>query len=193
MKPTLTSNGYTFFSTEQEAMNTGRTVSAALFSCYYGKAAVSGTVYNRDSDEYHVLHSEYDYQGFVVKTAILNLTQHSASSDQLEAGVVDLEAELKDTLTGLITFAAYYTKEVLVLRANKVVQLVKEYENTQGKVCGVMIGGMPSFMPVLESALKAAGYNVGYACSDRVSVDQHQPDGSVRKINVFKHVGFYWA
>ena len=35
------------------------------------------------------------------------------------------------------------------------------------------------------------GANCYYAQSDRISIDQPQPDGTVKKISQFKHKGFY--
>jgi hypothetical protein len=53
-----------------------------------------------------------------------------------------------------------------------------------------MIGGAPYLMAPLESALRAHGITPVYAFSVRESVDQVQPDGSVRKVAVFRHAGF---
>jgi len=53
-----------------------------------------------------------------------------------------------------------------------------------------MIGGAPYFMGALESALLEAGVEPVYAFSRRVSEEMIQPDGSVRKVGVFRHVGF---
>ena len=54
-----------------------------------------------------------------------------------------------------------------------------------------MIGGLPAMMRPLEEALVAVGVMPVYAVSERESVEQTMPDGSVRKVNVFRHVGFY--
>ena len=45
-------------------------------------------------------------------------------------------------------------------------------------------------MSALESALLDECITPMYAFSVRDSVEQTQPDGSVRKVNVFKHIGF---
>ncbi len=57
----------------------------------------------------------------------------------------------------------------------------------------VMLGGAPWLMPALEKAAHLMGLSVCYAFSKRVSEEQHQPDGTVRKVNTFKHQGFIWA
>ena len=50
-----------------------------------------------------------------------------------------------------------------------------------------------NLMPALQQALIDAGLRPVYAFSQRVSVEQQQPDGSVRKTNVFRHIGFVGA
>ena len=117
---------------------------------------------------------------------VLNLTQHAATPDQVVAGVVDIDADLKSALVSAITFPVLYTAETLTARARWVAGLVSAYNDKVSdadKVAHVMIGGMPSFMPPLQAELIAAGYTVGYACSERVSVDGED----------VKHSGFYWA
>jgi hypothetical protein len=53
-----------------------------------------------------------------------------------------------------------------------------------------MVGGAPYLMPYLERALKAKDISPIYAFSKRESIDQVQPDGSVRKVAVFRHAGW---
>lgn len=53
-----------------------------------------------------------------------------------------------------------------------------------------MIGGAPYLMAPLEIALRDVGIRPLYAFSVRASVEKTRPDGSVEKINVFKHGGF---
>ena len=54
-----------------------------------------------------------------------------------------------------------------------------------------MIGGAPFFMGILEQELKKQGIKPVYAFSQRESVDKEMADGSVQKVAVFKHLGFY--
>lgn len=121
---------------------------------------------------------------------IINLTQHAATEDQLVAGVIDLQGDLKAALVAAITFPPVYDHAELVSRAKRVVGVVRDSQIDAGHV---MIGGMPSFMPVLQEVLQMSGYHVGYACTDRVSVDVPDGNGGIRKTSVFKHVGMYWA
>lgn len=119
---------------------------------------------------------------------VVNLTQHLSTPEQIKDGVFDLPEGLREKLVKALTFSAQYCREDLEAAAQEVVSIVKEIDCFR-----TMVGGMPSFMPVLEAALVKEGCAVGYARSERVSEDHVQPDGSVKKIAVFKHVGMYWA
>ena len=48
-------------------------------------------------------------------------------------------------------------------------------------------------MPPLEKALRGLGIRPLYAFSVRESVEETLPDGSVRKVAVFRHKGFVEA
>ena len=119
---------------------------------------------------------------------VVNLTQHLSTTEQQAEGVFDLPEHLREKLVKALTFSAQYCRADLEAAALEVVSLVKEVDCHRA-----MIGGMPSFMAPLERALIEAGVAVGYARSERVSVDQVQADGTVRKTAIFKHVGMYWA
>ena len=124
---------------------------------------------------------------------ILNLTQHNATATQIEAGINDLPVDFQTTLKGLLTFPTQYTRADLEYRALQIHELVRDFCGPSKEVLkGVMIGGMPSFMPVLESVLVSKGIKVGYACTDRVSKDVIK-DGEVIKTAVFVHAGMYWV
>ncbi len=56
----------------------------------------------------------------------------------------------------------------------------------------VLIGGAPWMMSRLEAAVRDAGFRPLYAFSARESTELVQA-GSVRKMNVFRHVGFLEA
>ena len=125
---------------------------------------------------------------------ILNLTQHNATADQINAGINDLPVDdFQTALKGLLTFPTQYTRADLEYRALQIHELVRDFCGTSKEVLeGVMIGGMPSFMPVLESVLISKGIKVGYACTERKSVDK-EVDGKIIKTAVFVHAGMYWA
>ena len=130
--------------------------------------------------------------------AILNLTQHNATDDQLASGIIDLPADFQTALKSLLTFPTTYTRADLEYRALQIHELIRdmcgEHFGAPPKhaLDGVMIGGMPSFMPILEATLVVKGLRVGYACTERKSVDK-EVDGKIIKTAVFVHAGMYWA
>jgi hypothetical protein len=115
---------------------------------------------------------------------VVNLTQHEATTDQRDAGVVSppYNAHVKV----LLTFDAIPSASDIEERAVK----LAEYAYSSG--CKqAMIGGAPYLMSALERALKAQGITPVYAFSQRESVETTNEDGSlVVKTNMFKHVGF---
>lgn len=152
---------------------------------------------------------------------ILNLTQHVATQDQIEAGVIELPAELKARVTGLLTFDTIPTPHDMEASANSIVKIAYDYfreladtrplSNAEKlaldldsyapglasfnnvSMASVMIGGAPFFMSHLEVALKRANIRPVYAFTARDSVDIKQEDGSVKKTAIFKHMGFVEA
>jgi len=54
----------------------------------------------------------------------------------------------------------------------------------------VMIGGAPYLMPPLQRALLKRGLKPLYAFSRREVIEEAQPDGSVRKSIIFRHIGW---
>ena len=133
---------------------------------------------------------------------ILNLTQHVATQEQLEAGVIEPTPEFKKFVQAQITFNTMPTreeiKERVVLLGNKTSRYLRALNIENGvkptpKGTKIMIGGAPYLMGPLESYLKAVQLVPVYAYSERVSEEVVQDDGSVSKINVFKHLGFVEA
>jgi hypothetical protein len=137
---------------------------------------------------------------------ILNLTQHAATADQVAAGVVDLPPEARQMLRELLTFEEIPTAEELDERAQNVAVLARRAFARDRALTAVMVGGAPFFMSYLEGALKIEGDlaedleveppfrpRVLYAFSRRESVEEMAADGSVRKVNVFRHAGFVEA
>jgi hypothetical protein len=121
---------------------------------------------------------------------ILNLTQHTASPEQVAAGVVDLSLADRATVSKLLTFDTLPTaySGTITDRALALADFASKY--APEAVTQAMIGGAPWLMASLEAALLAKGIEPLYAFSVRESVDQPQADGSVRKVNIFKHAGF---
>jgi hypothetical protein len=117
---------------------------------------------------------------------IINLTQHAPSAEQTAAGVFN--SPQWEVVKVLSTFEEMPTYSRCVFWAREIAQIAKASGATSA-----MIGGAPFFMRHLEDALHMQGIAALYAFSVRESTEQAQPDGSVRKVNVFKHVGFYPA
>lgn len=115
---------------------------------------------------------------------ILNLTQHEATPEQKEAGVI--EPSSKDFIKSLLTFDHLPDTGDLIDRAERLAEFAHDLGHDQA-----LIGGAPFFMAPLEKALLEYGIQPVYAFSVRESVEKIASDGSVTKTNVFKHVGFF--
>ena len=116
--------------------------------------------------------------------AILNFTQHAATAEQLEAGVIDLMQHDLASLKALLNFVGLPTADEIYERAYAIAALA---ENLFAET--VMVGGAPFLMPVLQKALQMRGITVLYAFSERVSIEKIV-NGVVVKTNEFKHIGF---
>lgn len=112
---------------------------------------------------------------------MINLTQHQPTSEQIAAGVTAAQPEV----SALLTFTGMPDNHFIELRAEALAEIAKKSGFKEA-----MIGGAPYLMAPLERALRRAGVEPMYAFSERVSVDVHNPDGTVTKTNQFKHVGF---
>jgi hypothetical protein len=113
---------------------------------------------------------------------IINLTQHIGTPEQ---GCEELEENLRKEVLGLITFDEIPSNEEMCSRAERIAKIASIHGADVA-----MIGGAPYFQRPLEEALLFVDIEPVYAFSKRESVDTVQPDGSVRKISVFKHIGF---
>lgn len=121
---------------------------------------------------------------------ILNLTQHNATQDQLDAGVFEPTPAQKARIKEILTFDSQILKypDIIEERAAEMCALVTQfYSSVKVKL---MIGGAPFFMGPLGDKLTHIGYEVVYSFTDRVSVDQVNEDGTITKTSVFKHLGF---
>ena len=114
---------------------------------------------------------------------ILNLTQHTATSDQLEAGVVEPANKARDQR--LITFDDQPTSGEIRERAVAVAAIAASSGHTVA-----MIGGAPFFMAPLEVALKERGILPLYSFTRRISLETPDGKGGVNKAAAFRHVGF---
>lgn len=125
---------------------------------------------------------------------VLNLTQHLATPEQIAAGVVEPAIDAKKQIVSLLTFEQLPTAAEIRSRAYDIAAVARSQyvtEQTEGvRFTHAMIGGAPYLMGPLEIALRASQITPVYAFSVRESVDEVQPDGSVRKLAVFRHGGF---
>jgi len=117
---------------------------------------------------------------------VLNLTQHKASADQVQAGVFDPTGEDAEKMRGLLTFQDLPMKGNIEEKAEELADLALRVAGRRKKV---MIGGAPYLMSPLERELKARGLTPVYAFSQRVS-EEKEVDGEVVKTQIFKHLGF---
>lgn len=122
---------------------------------------------------------------------ILNLTQHPSTPEQ---GVTDLIGEELASLKTALTFDTLPDAQEIAGRAEYIAELACTNglggEDDDPIPTAAMIGGAPYLMAPLEAALRERGIDPLYAFSVRESAEQTQPDGTVRKVNLFRHAGF---
>ena len=117
---------------------------------------------------------------------ILNLTQHTATQEQIAVGVT---AHPSLEVKTMLNFEEIPSMNELLDRAIRISQIaLMELHGVETPKA--MIGGAPFFMAHLEYALRAVGITPLYAFSQRVSEEVVNEDGSVTKVNKFKHLGF---
>lgn len=119
---------------------------------------------------------------------IINLTQHAATPEQTGEGVQDLHADARTALVAALTFDALPEPGEIASRARAIAALAVEAGATRA-----MIGGAPYLMGSLAATLKIRGITPLYSFTRRESVEETLPDGSVRKMAVFRHVGWVGA
>ena len=114
---------------------------------------------------------------------IINLTQHTATKEQISQGVVDLPQEKQNELKSLLNCS---WGDDLELKAQRIVALIDGLPQRNA-----MIGGAPYLMGYLERALANERKNPLYSFSERVSTEKVLEDGTIQKVSSFNHVGFY--
>lgn len=128
---------------------------------------------------------------------ILNLTQHVATPEQKAQGVIDVPETLRPMLIRALNFHDLPTREEIEFHVQAILDLIEELEENPvydiPVVCSCMIGGAPFLMAPLEAALRDKDIRPLYAFSRRECVEETLPDGSVKKTQVFRHLGFVEA
>jgi len=153
-------------------------------------------------------------------SVILNLTQHNASAEQIEAGVVDLPSSYREKLVELLTFNELPSADEVKKRAGAIYDLVIDFcidENSpvRDEVREMIISDNGEFgdkyqineteFKKLNLAFMIGGAlwlmkplieeleNIGtplFAFTKRVAEEVKQADGSIKKVAIFKHEGF---
>ena len=145
---------------------------------------------------------------------ILNLTQHPATPEQVEQGLVDYSNReslkwlltieehvlansnwvLEDVLDGrvedLVTIASAYQAEAVDSIPEEFRGLRRLNAIRNALSLRVLVGGAPILMERLIPALKREGCVPVHALSARVVEEVPQSDGSVKKVSTFKHIRF---
>lgn len=116
---------------------------------------------------------------------IINLTQHMATEDQVAAGVVEPTDEMKEKVVQNLTFDRVPDWWDIGRAARTIAAIAKRSGHK-----AALIGGAPWLMSALERELINNGVQPLYSFSVRESQEVAQPDGSVKKVAVFRHAGF---
>ena len=126
---------------------------------------------------------------------IINLTQHAATAEQVAVGVVDLPAEQREALIDALTFESIPDAGEIRARAHDIAELA--CFNGLGGDDGddpfpshAMIGGALWLMAPLAKELRLRSIEPVFAFSVRETEEKVQPDGSVKKVAIFRHAGF---
>jgi len=120
------------------------------------------------------------------KEKILNLTQHPATSDQIEAGVI--EPKDKEKVRELLTFNELPSYEEVMSKAQALADIAVEHGVTKA-----MIGGALFFMTPLAAILRCRGVTPLFSFTKRMVEEKVLEDGTVEKKAVFKHEGWIVA
>lgn len=116
---------------------------------------------------------------------VINLTQHPSTPEQRADGVFDLEGQDLNTVKSLLTFNDLPSMDDINHRARELTYIAANHNAD-----AALIGGAPYLMSALERHLKYGGITPLYAFTKRVSKEETMPDGSTRKVSIFKHLGF---
>ena len=125
---------------------------------------------------------------------VINLTQHELTPEQ--KAFIDIECHTdRQKVKELLTFTKLPTQFQILRRAVGLADIVRNIvdQDEHINLFLVLIGGAPYLMKPLIEELKEIGVTPVFSYTDRVSVETIQPDGSVVKTQVFKHLGYVEA
>lgn len=119
---------------------------------------------------------------------IINLTQHVATADQAAAGVREPNSIAKAGIQRLLMFYSVPTKELVNWKARKLAAVAAEFADPSFDYA--MIGGAPYMMPALAKALRLRNITPLFSFSVRDSEEVDDGEGGVKKVSVFRHLGW---
>lgn len=120
--------------------------------------------------------------------AIFNFTQHLATPEQIEAGIVNFPEFVRELFIPLLNFEELPTAAEVSERATALVEILNnEFQDFIGEI-RIMIGGAPFLMEPLSMELRAHGFVPVFAFSKRESIETIE-NGVCKKSSVFKHAG----
>lgn len=111
---------------------------------------------------------------------ILNLTRHTATSSQSEAGVIDLDYPDFCIILDHLTFKRPPSMDDLIIRADIIASIAVGYE-----YCDVLIGGPPYLTGPLITALRHYDLTPWFSFNERAT-DAFRGKQLVK----YKHTGF---
>ena len=117
---------------------------------------------------------------------ILNMSNHTLTGEQI--------AELKGYGYEIVELSAEDKQRWSSLNPDNyedVVYRIMEDSDTRYDVDCFHIAGFPPAVVLAVNTAFHLGKRSVYAYSERLSEESLQPDGTVKKINVFKHLGFF--
>lgn len=117
---------------------------------------------------------------------ILNMSNHTLTGEQV--------AELNDYGYEIVELNVEDKQRWANLNPDNyedVVYRIMEDSDTRYDVDCFHIAGFPPAVVLAVNTAFHLGKRSVYAYSERVSEESLQPDGTVKKVNVFKHLGFF--
>ena len=118
---------------------------------------------------------------------ILNLTQHAATPDQIDAGVMEPVPKDKKRIISLLTFESLPSREEVIKVAKALCQIIQKYSD----VTAVMIDGPGYLLTCLDPMIQLSGIPALYAFSIREYRWNLNPkNGVVKEVVYFRHAGF---